>query len=517
MTDVPEKETESGETAWRRLHPRVVWVDALLALLSLTPLAVSVTVFEGRVDGAFWISGAVIGVTGVTKGVSDGLRWFKTWYRITDTHIELRTGLLHRSHRTVRRDRIRSVDTSAKLRHRLAGLRIVVIGAGQQSAGEPAFALDAVSRGDAEWLDDHLIIGRAVSAEPDEPVADTSEPETPAETVHPIAAVRWGWLPYNAITVWGLLLAAGVLWGAYWALGGFGIRIDRWALGLADWESLGPVRTVLVAFAAVWLFGVIGMSVNFVAEWWRFRLDRVSTGGESVLRTSQGLFSTRVVNRDDRRLRGAEMIEPLPWRWAKAADTNVISTGLSGGSLKQNAAATVLPRAPRAESRRVIGEVLGDPVISAPLRGHPLAALRRRIGWAVNTTVVLAAIVWYLEWTDVLPGGWWPWCGVILPVGVVLAFAGWRALGHAATPGYLAVRSGAFYRTTVALRRDAVIGVTVRQSVLQRRLGLATVTLTTGAGSGGYAAVDADAGDAVDFGDEVSAGLLEPFLTPRAE
>lgn len=43
----------------------------------------------------------------------------------------------------------------------------------------------------------------------------------------------------------------------------------------------------------------------------------------------------------------------------------------------------------------------------------------------------------------------------------------------------------------MAIRDDAVIGLTVRQSLFQRRQGLVTLTATTAAGSGGYEILDA--------------------------
>ena len=57
-----------------------------------------------------------------------------------------------------------------------------------------------------------------------------------------------------------------------------------------------------------------------------------------------------------------------------------------------------------------------------------------------------------------------------------------------------------------------VIGWTVRRTLFQRRLGLATVVVTTAAGRGSYALVDVDACDGVRFADEAVPGLLGPFL-----
>ncbi|MGH8879894.1 MAG: PH domain-containing protein, partial [Stackebrandtia sp.] len=138
--------------SWQRLDSRVLWVDTVRALLSLIPGGLAVFVFDQQISG-FAIGSALFATTaGVFGAVTDFLRWFKTRYRITDDHIEVRTGLVFRGHRTIRRELIRSVDARAKLRHRLAGLRILRVEAGQQSIGESALSLDAVSRDTAEHL-----------------------------------------------------------------------------------------------------------------------------------------------------------------------------------------------------------------------------------------------------------------------------------------------------------------------------------------------------------------------------
>jgi putative membrane protein len=93
------------------------------------------------------------------------------------------------------------------------------------------------------------------------------------------------------------------------------------------------------------------------------------------------------------------------------------------------------------------------------------------------------------------------------------ARASYRSLGHAVEDRYLVVRRGALVRRTVALRRTGIIGWTVRSTVFQRRLGLATVVATTAAGRGAYALVDVDAHQGLRVAGEAVPGLLDPFLT----
>lgn len=472
-----------SETPWRRLSPRMVGVDAAKALAGLIPGGLAILLMGPSSRLIYPALG--IAALGIWQAVDNWLRWLKTRYRVTDEHIELRTGVAQRRHRVVRRDRIRSIDISAKPRHRIAGLRRVTIGAGQ-SSDESAFELDAVSTAEAEWLHDNLIIA-AVVAEP-----DTIDAE-PVDGPELISGLNWRWLGFQAFSVWGFLLAAGLFWGAYWLLNLFGIDIADWAVTMADRLGMAVAITILVGVA--WLVGVVGMAATSVAEWWGFRLERVTTGADSTLRTSQGLFTTRTVNRDENRLRGIQLTEPLPWRWAGGVDTEVIATGLTSGDLKQNSASQILPKTPSPAARDVAHRVLGSPAVSAELTTHPRAALRRRINRAIATTAVLTGLAWFFTHQGVIPAGWWAVTALVSVPALGFAVLSWRSLGHARSGRYLVARSGPWYRTTVAIREDAVIGLTVRQSLFQRRLGLATLTATTAAGSGGYQILDAAADD----------------------
>ncbi|TDC56596.1 hypothetical protein E1212_01075 [Jiangella ureilytica] len=510
VTDTPDP---ASDEPWQRLDTRVVWVDAAKTLLSMVPAGIAIAFFGAEID--WGTMGPILGATafGVLGGIADLLRWVKTRYRITDQYVERRTGLLVRRHRSIRRDRIRSVDTSARFRHKLAGLRVVTVGAGQHSAaGEAALVLDAVRTETAERLRQELLYG--VTPAPAADAVDAAEPAEPRPEGRVLARLARSWVFYNMFSIWAFLMAAGLLWGTYWLLRMFGLDPAGFVRGLADWDAIGTAWTIVIAVAAVGAVGVVGLAVDFFTENWRFVLERVPGERGTVLRTTQGLFKTREVNRDDNRLRGVQIAEPLLWRWIGMADTSVVSTGLSIWSMTPSA--QILPRGPISVARRVAAEVLETTPspVDRPLRPHPRRALRRRAGWALATTgVVTGLLAWLTTLIDGLPGGVWLAGLGLLPVGLALAVVAYRSLGHAVADGYLVVRSGAWARTTTALQSRAVVGVTFRQSLLQRRLRLATVEVTTAAGMGRYSALDVASADAVELATAAAPGLLDPFLT----
>lgn len=517
VTETPDP---TSDVPWQRLDTRVVWVDAAKTVLSMVPAGIAIAFFGAEINWGTMGPILVATAFGVLGGIADLLRWVKTRYRITDQYVERRTGLLVRQHRSVRRDRIRSVDTSAKFRHKLAGLRVVTVGAGQHSAaGEAALVLDAVRTETAQRLRQDLLYGVApapaapASVSPSAEVAAQAEPTPSPREEQVLARLDRSWVFYNMFSIWAFLMAAGLLWGTYWLLQMFGLDPAGWIHGLTDWDAIGTAWTIVIAVAAVGVVGVIGLAVNFFTENWRFALARVPGERGTVLRTTQGLFKTREVNRDDNRLRGVQIAEPLIWRWIGMADTSVVSTGLSIWSMTPSA--QILPRGPVSVARRVAAEVLEttDNPLDRPLLPHPRRALRRRVGWVVTTTAVVTGLLaWLTTLIDGLADRIWLAGLGLLPLGLLLALVAYRSLGHAVVDGYLVVRSGPWSRTTAALQSRAVVGVTFRQSLLQRRLRLATVEVTTAAGLGGYSALDVAAADAVDLADAAVPELLTPFL-----
>lgn len=505
-------------TPWRSLSPRVVWVDLAQSILSLLPGLVAVLAFDVSVSASAIWPFAVVAAWGVLGAVADAVRWAFTRYRLTETHVERRTGVLVRRHRSARRDLIRSVDTHARLRHRVAGLRVVSIGAGQQTGtGEAVLALDALTRRDADEFRRLLLREQARAPA----VAATGPAPTPAAASsgdgEVLATLTPRWVLYNMFNIWAYLSAAGLLWGAFWLAGSFGIDLVDVSSRFIAWDELGWAGTAAVALVGGGMLGAVGMGINFVTMNWGFALERVRQEGTSFLRTRRGLFSTREVNRDEARVRGLSIGEPLLWRWIRMADTNLITTGLGMWDMSEPSA--IIPRGPRGAALGVAAQVLGSPSpFTAPLRRHPRAALRRRLWWATMFTLAVVGAVAVPVTTATIPL-WTLWAAVgTWPVALAVAVVSYRALGHATTDDYLVVRSGTTSRTTSALRRDAVSTVAVRQSLLQRRLGLSTVSAMTAAGWCIYEATDVASSRAVALAADAAPGLLDDLLVsgPRA-
>lgn len=501
----------SSSGAWQRLSGRIIWVGVAQIVLSTLPAAVAVAVFRVPLTPSAMWPFAIVVFLGVAEATSGFLRWRFTQYRISDTEVERRTGIFVRRYRAVPRDRIRSVDTHAKLKHRLIGLRVVEIGAGQQlAAGESAFTLDALPQREAETLRTLVShdgpsatapASRPLSADPPVATASTSTstsppnapqrpPATPStDQVRVLARLRPAWVLYNSFGVGGFAMAAGLLWGGYWLAQSLGLDLLPIAARSVGWGEFNPVVTAAIILVATGLLGALGMSIAFFITNWSFSLARITTPETSVLRTRRGLVNTREISRDAARIRGLSISEPLFWRWMGMTDTSLITTGLSLWAPAEPTA--LLPRGPKRVAVAVASEVLGSPCpVSAQLTRPPQAALLRRASWATTSAIAVVAILALPVASGLLPT--WSLLAslAVWLLALTAAIVSYRALGHAVSGTYIVVRSGLINRHTSALSTNAVSTLAIRQSIIQRWLGVTTLSAMTSAGWSSYSAFD---------------------------
>ncbi|MEU7529719.1 PH domain-containing protein [Saccharothrix sp. NPDC042600] len=482
---------------WHRLDVRMLVVRPLNEIVNLVPVFLGLLLL-GR--GETWRVLASVGV--IAAIVLFGLlRWVTTRYRITADQVELHTGLFVRKRLAVPRDRIRTVDLTAKLGHRLFGLSAIRVGTGQRDQpGEDGLTLDAVSSAEAERLR-VLLLTRTATPE-------TPEPAEPAEGA---VLSTWDtrWLRYAPLTLSGLV-AVGALFGLVM---NYARELDVEVLGpmtdLAHWVVRQPVwLTVSVFTGAVLVIAGLGSVLVYVVQFWGYRLTREP---DDTVRVQRGLLTTRSVSVAEQRLRGVEIEEPLLLRAGKGAHAKTVTTGLG----RKGESNLLLPPAPVTEAHRVSALVLDQPTspTRATLRRHPGAALRRRLVRALAPLLVIAAVLAYLA----PPWAWLP--VALLPVAALLGWDRYRSLGHALTDRHLVARQGSLIRETVALQRTGIIGWRVSRSFFQRRSGLVTISATTAAGDGAYHVVDVAEADGLALADEAVPELLRPFLdrTGQAE
>ncbi|WP_197321169.1 PH domain-containing protein [Saccharomonospora sp. NB11] len=493
------------DDGWRRLDRRTIGLTAVRCLGSAVVAGVPATFWVSRALPFWGALGVVLGAAAVFVGAAaliDRVRWTRTRYRVLPDRFELHKGIVVRSRRSLQRERIRTVDITASPLLRLFRVVRVDIGTGEQASGDTSpLLLNPVSRAEAESLR-RTLLDRETTGE-----AVVTDDGT-------LSTFDLSWVRYAPMSFATPLLGAAAFGLTLQVAEWFGMQTDvvLWALRLLD--DLPLVVAILLLVAVGLVIGVIASSALFVEMWWQYRLEREPGG---TLRVRRGLLTTRSISVEERRLRGIEVVEPLGNRLAGAARIDAVATGMQRSRDEKADHKTLLPAAPRALASRIGAVVLREavsPTDAVRLRSHPRAALGRRVRWALLAVaaVVLPLVVLGVTLTSVLTHAAWIAALVLLPVAVALAYEAYRGLGHGLSGDYLVTRHGAVRRTTVALQRSGVIGLTVRQSVFQRRRGLLTITATTAAGSQGYSAYDVAEHDGLAFAEQAVPGLLTPFL-----
>ncbi len=501
--------TVAPSAEWEQLDRHTVPASALTVAGITAGIAVPIVVGILRDDGPVGLvlliaAGGVVVLTGLAAA-ADWMRWRHTRYRVTDERVELRHAWVLHTLRSIPRDRVRTVDLMANPLLRVFGVTKVKIGTGQQVTGQRShLMLDPVSRARAEDLR-RVLLARAVS---DAPAESSAGP--PA-----IAVLDWSWIRYAPVAVTTPLLGTAAFGGVMQVSDWMGVQNSVIQLVGDVFAELSVPLLVLALVGIGLVVGFVGSLGLFVEMWWRYRLTRED--GNLLVR--RGLFTTRSLSLEQRRVRGVDVFEPLGARLAGAARVDVVATGLKARSERDSSdPKTLLPAAPIALARRVAVDVLrSDPLATVDIRPHPRAARTRRLMWALCTAFGVAAVlaVLGLLLTVVLLHLAWIAALVLTPVAIALALDDYRNLGHGLSGDFLVTRYGAGSRHTVALLRGGIIGWTVRSSPFQRRADLVTIAATTAANDGQYLVRDVGVDDGLRLAEAAVPGLLTPFLEVR--
>ena len=511
------------ETA-RRLSPRTLVVGPIIQIRGLLlPIA------AGLVVGGFnpWILTATLfAVLGLLIG---GFVTWKTFrYEIGEERLEIRSGLIRRSRRTIPLERVRGVDVTSTLLHRVLGVAVVRIEAASGAAGATEDGkLDAVDAAEAERLRTVLLHRKAVLSGRSEEATTTGEEgatsvaattsagtdtsgsvTAPEDDTVTYFRMPRTWYLFGALSV-GHLVTPFVLLATLFGM----VQQSAGQMAtdfLVDWVT-STDRGFLVVFAAVSV-GVLVLLmpvfavVSYALTHWGFALR----GRDGSLVAERGLFTRRSVTLERRRIRGYELRDNPLERTRRAVRLRAIVTGLGDTANR----AVLLPIGPRPRVEEVVDCALD--LFRGRLTRHPRAALYRRLTRAVLPFVVVAGAALYLDLT-------WPAivAGALALLGVPLAVDRYRSLGHGYDGERVSVRSGSLQRGQATVERSAVIGWTWTQTLFQRRSGLADLQVTVGAGAGGYTAQDASLGESVDFAGRITPEMVRPFLMddegPRAD
>lgn len=459
-------------------------------------------------------------------------RWATTAYRITGDQVQLREGLLNRRLHTVRLDRVRSVDTTASLLHRMLGLTTLTVGTAATGDREHPMALDGLDVRAAERLRVSLLHRQAMATPgdlddesglaggdvdggewaPDSPDAPgrlaPAGPAAARDVETEIVRFDPAWLRFAPLGTVGIVAGLALL-GLMAQVGQYLDRDGQLFEAVMDALESLPTAALVAVLVGIALVTVVLLAVSSTASaWWGLRVVRHSAG---VIKVTRGLFTTRSTSLDVSRIRGVRLADTPLLRPAGAATLKVLSSSVHAGD---NAA--VLPAAPLPVVTAVASDILqASEPLATPLIQHGPGAARRRWTRALWLPLVVLAgglLAWSRDWPT------WMLVVSALPLLTVpwLARGRYAALGHAVVATapdrrFLVSRQGCIDRRTVVLDTAGVVGWQVRESFWQRRAGVATVHAATAAGDNSYPVIDVPTELVWPLADAATPGMLDPF------
>ena len=513
MTDpaaVAEVRSPLSDGEWHRLHPLTPVLRGGLFLLVV--LGIVITNLRDRIIGwlvpgledlqryeadpvDYVVSNnlvliALLAVLAILLLLLGGfwLSWRFHTFRITGDDVEVRSGILFRTHRRAPLDRVQGVNLTRPMVARLLGAaKLEVVGAGLDanvkleylstsnaeavradilrlaSGRQLARAADAAAGASGAGARSRAAVA-AVSAGltglidgAEQPVAE------PASVVHIPPGRLIASRLLSGSTLWLLLLAAAIIVGA--------------VVG-TPWVLFSLVPTIL-AFGAYW--------VRTIARSLRYAIAPTPSG----VRITFGLFTTVTETLPPGRVHAFEIRQPLMWRpfgWWEIRVNRL--SGRSASDAQSQQFADVLPVGTRDDVERVLRLFL--PGISAEqwqqLVVHGLLGPHD----AADPYVTTPRRAWWLR-----------------PLS-------WRRNGVLLTPDAVLLRRGMIWRSLVILPLARLQSVALSQGPVDRARRVATLTGHTVAGQvpGSVGILDRD--DAVMLWEEVAGAVIAAAATDRS-
>ncbi|WP_445443475.1 PH domain-containing protein [Clavibacter sp. km1a] len=465
---VAEELTDGG---WHRLHPAtpvlrggVVFIVAIGFLVSSLREQLVERFVPGREQGdgegdllpwlvesgsLIWVLLALLAFTLLAVGVSY-LSWRMHTFRVTEETVEVRSGILSRTNRRARLDRIQGVNITRPLVARLIGAAKLEIQVAGNDANLPLQYLRSRDADAFRLRVLRLASGARAEAAGSAPAApgaaargfvgsrvdDFLAPELDPDAAPPQSVVR---IPLPRLVGAVLLSAPTVLLVLFVVVGiPLIVRFEAWYL-------LVPLLPTLL--------GSAGFFVRRITRSLRYSVAGTPDG----VRVGFGLLSTSNDTIPPGRIHAVEVVQPLLWRaagWWEIRITRASHSSAPGAAGQQNT--SILPVGDRGDVDRVLGLVLPH------LVGEDALAL--------------------IETGMTGRGGADDGFTTSPRRARLLRPFSWRRTGFAVDDSAFLVRRGVIWRRLVVVPHARTQGVDLGQGPIERRLDLVSVRAATVAG-----------------------------------
>ncbi len=475
----PERPSSSPSIFEGRLHPLTIAFGLLKATRGIIPV-IPLLIFGNKTFGL----GLLVMIIASTIATSL-VRYFSFSYRIEGNELITQQGILDRKQRSIPLERIQEIRVEQGIFHRVFDVVDAKIETGGGEGAEAS--LSVLSRAEVERLR-HAVFERTAkiraSAQQLEG-AGAAGTEIQAQVAAPERTVLRR-LGLKDLVLIGLttnhLLSALALAGALWNFAddilpeSFYQRAARTLYRESTrFFALDVVTTIaitILGLIAVFLIGAVFSTAGAIIRFYGFTLSR---NGEDLHRR-YGLFTRRTSSLPRRRVQVLKIEEKMFRRLFGLATLRADTSGSHREDEDDDTGRDVLlPIARRDEIDNVLRVFLPDfDADGAEWRRVSRLAIRRGM---VKGAVLLAFItaITFLIQRELI--ALWPLA--LLPLVYLINVKSYRHLGYAIGERYFRSRRGWIGRATHIVPINKIQAVEVYQSPLDRRLGLATLSVDT--------------------------------------
>ncbi|MGV8895253.1 MAG: PH domain-containing protein [Rhodoglobus sp.] len=464
VRDIIEPGSRLADGQWHRLHPATPVLKGGIALLAIVgviivnirDILIDVVIGGGEppddYDPLVWIyehefAGllALALLAGVLLFVGAFyLSWRMHRFRVTDEQVEVQSGILFRTNRRGRLDRIQGINISKPFLARLFGAaKLEVSVAGQNANVQLAY----LGSGAADELRREILLrasgtqSAAANAAPSaggvigQRVSELLSPELDPNAAPPESVVQ---------------MHLGRLIGSL-LLSGFTVVLAGGIVALVVVTTTTRQPFFLFGFVPA----IIGMGGFYLSRFTRSLRYSIASTSDGI-RVGFGLLSTSNETLPPGRIHAVKVSQPLLWRpagWWEVKINRASSSSASGAAGQANT--TILPVGNLSDTMKVLELVLPGLVDPAAIEMLERGMLSKGGDDGFTNSPRRARI---LRWFS------------------------WNRNGFAVVPGAVMFRSGAIWRELVVVPQARLQSLGMRQGPLLRRLRLATLSVHTVAG-----------------------------------
>ncbi|WP_066189107.1 PH domain-containing protein [Gracilibacillus timonensis] len=451
----------------KRMHPLMIPVSLIRTVKELFFLILVLFVFNWSSE-ALWVTIGRYLLFGYVlfSIVRYTLKWWRTYYHLTHSAIEIREGAMVLKRRHIPFDRIQNVQIQTPAYLRLFGVTSLKI---ETASGdeEASFAFLAITRTEAEKIEQALDqYKRDTHGETDVSETETSEATVSGLTSdHSHETKTIHFTPTKKELGKAFLLSASylilfpIIFSFVQQLDGV-LDIMRYLeeayTFISDSWLLLTLAILVVVLISV-LFGV-------VTTYLKYGRYEISSDAERIYIT-QGILTEKHFSIRKKNVQAIQMEQSILKRWLGITGITLINAGGDAG----DSINSLYPFLPTKRAISLVSEMLPNFTITEDVGALPRKSLVARFCRFPWFWLIVTAVIFFF-----FKSFWWISL-VLLVLTLLQRYINYRYSGFVIHDEFIQLQEGGWVTSTLVTRRQKVIELSVEQSLMKQRFGLASL------------------------------------------